>query len=204
MKPDFDDLIDDDLPASERERLRRVHEWLIVAGPPPELPASLVNPPERPTKSEIPYFPRRRWAAAALVAAALAAAAFGGGYLVGNGGGGDAFAAKRVVKMSPTAAAPDGAQGSLKLGAKDEDGNWPMLVNVSNLRELPKGGYYNLYLTKKGRPVVLCGSFVVGGDHTSVSFTEPYALDRFDGWVVTLQLPRRHEPGRTVLRTNLI
>ena len=203
MRNDFDELIGDDLPDAERARLRRVHDMLVAAGPPPELPASLENPPARPTKSEIPYFPRRRWAAGALAAAALAAAAFGGGYLVGHDGG-DGFAGRLVVKMQPTAAAPTGAQGSLKLGEKDTDGNWPMLVNVSNLKKLPKGGYYNLYLTKKGRPVVLCGSFVVGGDHTTVHFTEPYTLKNFDGWVVTLQRPRHHDPGPVVLRTRSV
>jgi hypothetical protein len=76
-----------------------------------------------------------------------------------------------------------------------------MIVNVSGLRDLPKGGYYNLYLTKKGKPVVLCGSFVVSGDRTTVNYTEPYTLKHFDGWVVTRQDPGHHEPGPVVLET---
>jgi hypothetical protein len=202
-RPDFDELIGDDVPPAQRERLQNVHELLLAAGPPPELPASLVNPPERPTKSEIPYFPRRRWAAGALVAAAIAAAAFGGGYLVGHSGG-NSFAAKRVIKMDATGVAPAGAQGALKLGEKDKNGNWPLLVTVSNLKTLPKGGYYNVYLTKHGRPVVLCGSFVIHDDRASVLFTEPYTLSHFDSWVVTLQRPKHHEPGPVLLRARVV
>jgi Anti-sigma-K factor rskA len=200
MSRDFDELVGNDLTPAERERLRGVHEMLVAAGPPPELPPSLEQPPSPRAKSEIPYFPRRRWAAAALAAAAIVVAAFGGGYLVGHNGG-ESFAARAVVVMRATPAAPEEARGTLKLGSKDEAGNWPMLVNVAGLRELPEGGYYNLYLTKKGRPVVLCGSFVVQGERTSLRYTEPYTLAHFDGWVVTLQKKGHHQPGPVVLRT---
>ena len=202
MSRDFDELVGgDDLTPAERARLRAAHELLLAAGPPPELPPALERPPARPVKSEIPYFPRRRWAAAALAAAAIAAAAFGGGYLVGHNPSAPAFAARSVVKMHPTPTAPAGSRATLRLGRRDDAGNWPMLVNVSGLRELARGGYYNIYLTKKGRPVVLCGSFVVRGDRTTVRYTEPYSLERFDGWVVTLQNPGHHDPGPVVLRT---
>jgi hypothetical protein len=203
MRPDFDELVGDIAP-EDRERLLRAHELLLAAGPPPELPPALEQPPERPKRSEIAYFPRRRWAAAALAAAAIAALAFGGGYLIGNSGGGGSFATHAVVKMRGTAAAPTGAEASLQLGNRDEAGNWPMIVNVSNLRTLAKGGYYNLYLTKRGRPVVLCGSFIYRSPRESVHFTEPYQLAHFDGWVVTEQPPRHHEPGRIVLTSERI
>jgi hypothetical protein len=36
--PNFDELIGPDLPPGDRERLRRVHELLVAAGPPPEMP----------------------------------------------------------------------------------------------------------------------------------------------------------------------
>ena len=201
MTPDFEELVGNDLTARERERLQHAHELLVAAGPPPELPPSLESPPARPTGSEIAYFPRRRWAAAAVAAAAVAAAAFGGGYLVGHDPGNSGFAAQKVVAMHGTGAAPTGAQASLKLGERDAAGNWPMLVNVSNLQKLPKGGYYVLYLTRRGKPIAPCGSFVVEGDRTSLQFTEPYELARFDGWVVTKQGPGEHEPGPAVLTT---
>jgi hypothetical protein len=201
MSRDFDELVGDDLTPAERARLTEVHDMLVAAGPPPELPPALERPPAGPVKSEIPYFPRRRWAAGALAAAAVAAVAFGVGYLIGHNPSEPAFAARAVVKMHATRTAPAGSRATLQLGHRDDAGNWPMVVNVSGLRDLPKGGYYNLYLTKKGKPVVLCGSFVVHGDRTTVSYTEPYTLKHFDGWVVTRQDPGHHEPGPVVLET---
>ena len=39
--PNFRDLVGEGLPPTEQERLERVHEMLIAAGPPPELPPEL-------------------------------------------------------------------------------------------------------------------------------------------------------------------
>ena len=39
--PKFQDLVGEGLPPTEHERLERVHEMLIEAGPPPELPPEL-------------------------------------------------------------------------------------------------------------------------------------------------------------------
>src|SRR5205085_3019640 len=36
--PEFEDVVGTDLPEREQERLRRVHDLLIAAGPPAELP----------------------------------------------------------------------------------------------------------------------------------------------------------------------
>ena len=74
--PNFDELIGPELPPGDRERLRRVHELLIAAGPPPEMPELHASPPVR-------AHPRRR-VAALLIAAALALAAFGAGWLLGG------------------------------------------------------------------------------------------------------------------------
>ena len=63
--PDFDDLVGGDLPADERERLRRVHDLLVEAGPPPELPEGLQPIPEEERGNVYPLFPKRRWAAVA-------------------------------------------------------------------------------------------------------------------------------------------
>ena len=60
-----------------------------------------------------------------------------------------------------------------------------MLVKVEGLRQLPKGGYYELLLTKDGKPVAVCGSFKVNPDGvTEVRLGASYDLRRFDGWVV--------------------
>ena len=54
--PDFDALVGEELDAQERERLRRVHDMLVAAGPPPEAP---VRPPV------VPLARRRRGATGA-------------------------------------------------------------------------------------------------------------------------------------------
>src|SRR2546421_12506494 len=86
----FDEFVDTEgLGPEEEARLRHVHELLVRAGPPPDLPPSLERTPEA-AEAEIvqfPLLPKRRWAVAALVAAALAVIAFGGGYLRGDSRG---------------------------------------------------------------------------------------------------------------------
>jgi Anti-sigma-K factor rskA len=202
LTPDFEDLVGTDLPPQERERLLRAHELLLAAGPPPELPPALAEP--RVPQADIvkPFFGRRRNTTVALLAAAVAAAAFGIGYLTGHQGTGSGFPTRRTVVMHGTPAAPAGAVASIALGGRDDAGNWEMLVRASNLRKLPRGAYYTLWLTRKGRPVAPCGSFVAGGASTTeVRFTVAYKLKRYDGWVVTTQMRGDHEPGRVLLRT---
>ena len=187
--PDFDDLLGGDVPAEERARLRRVHAALVASGPPPELSPLLREPPGRPRADVIPVIPRgfppRRAAAAAVLAAALALAAFGGGYLTGS----DGFRATRVVELRGTEAAP-GATASLQLGKRDAGGNWPMVLTVEGLEPLPRTGYYELYLTRNGKPLAHCGSFDVEDEgRTKVRLSAAYDLGRFDGWVVLKHVP---------------
>ena len=191
--PDFDELVGADLDEAERARLRRVHDLLVAAGPPADMPATLESPPVVGL--------RRRRVAAVLLAAALAVGAFAGGWLA-RGSDDGAFEVRREVPMRGTGAAP-AASGSLRLGYADEDGNWAMLVSVHGLRPLPKGGYYELLLTKNGKPVVACGTFKVGasGD-TTVRLGASYKLSEFDGWVVRPYIHGRERFNRTiVLRT---
>ena len=63
--------------------------------------------------------------------------------------------------MHGTPTAPAGAIASIALGNRDDAGNWQMLVRASNLAKLRPGRYYTLWLTRKGRAVAPCGSFVV-------------------------------------------
>lgn len=201
MTPDFDEMVGTDINPAERERLLRAHDLLIAAGPLPELPPSLAEPGGPQAEVITPFFNRRRNATLAVLAAAIAAAAFGIGYLTGDRGG-TTFAIRKTVVMHGTAGAPAGAIASIGLGTKDAAGNWQMLVRVSNLKKLPPGGYYTLWLTRKGRAVAPCGSFLVRGDKTTdVRFTVAYKLKDFDGWVVTEQARGHHEAGRTVLTT---
>jgi len=201
VTPDFDELVGTDLDTDERERLLRAHELLVAAGPPPELPPSLAEPRAPGAEIITPFFNRRRNATVAVLAAAIAAAAFGIGYLVG-GSGGSGFPKRATVVMHGTPAAPSGAIASIALGNRDDAGNWELRVRVSNLDKLPAGGYYTLWLSRKGRPVAPCGSFVVGGQPTTeLHYTVAYKLKSFDGWVVTEQTRGHHEPGRVLLKT---
>jgi hypothetical protein len=197
--PDFDDLLDGDLTPDEAARLRGVHDLLVASGPPPELPPYLEQlPPARSKPWTVRALPRRRWGIAIVGATALAAAAFGAGYLFGSPG----FQRDRVVTMEPTAAAPDNAWASIELGEPDSTGNWPIVFRVRGLPEQPnRGAYYNLYLTREGRPIAICGTFRVHAGTTEIRMNAPYRLRRFDGWIVTEQPAGVHEPGRPVLRT---
>jgi hypothetical protein len=147
----------------------------------------------------VSFLPRRRRSALLVLAAALAAAAFGAGYLTGHRANGSNAAF--TVEMHGTAAAPN-ALASLRLDTKDPAGNWPMVFSVRGLRPLPRGGYYVLFLTRKGKLAANCGSFNVHGDKTIVHLNAPYKLKTFDGWVVTRHLPgQQHETNQVLLTT---
>jgi hypothetical protein len=171
--PDFDELVGDDLPAAERDRLLRVHDLLVQAGPPPDLPAAIAAPPE-PPEATIVHFPRRRarWLAGIAAAAALALVGFGAGYLVGDRPPASEFS----VSMSG-----DTGHASLAVLAQDAAGNWPMRLTVEGL---PEGAKYELWLTRHGRLAERCGTFAVGPGRTEVPMNAPYKLKDFDGWVV--------------------
>ena len=76
-----------------------------------------------------------------------------------------------------------------------------MKVTVHGLPRLPERGYYELFLTKSGKPIVLCGGFNIEADTTTVEFTVPYSLGRFDGWVVTRWKRGEDTPGPALLTT---
>jgi hypothetical protein len=198
----FDDMVDRQGLAPDVEaRLRRVHELLVQAGPPPDLPPALEHPPTAPIDAEVvqfPLLPRRRWTLAAVAAIALVVLTFGGGYLVGHGKTKPtSFAAKRAVPMHGV-----DALAVLKLAPKDGAGNWPMQLEVNNLptQKNPRA-YYELWLTKKGKPVAPCGSFRVNARTTTVRLSVPYNFKGFDGWIVTRQDAGVHTPGPVVLST---
>jgi hypothetical protein len=182
--PDFRDLVGEDLPAAERERLHRVHELLVAAGPPPDLPPALEEPPTPGPATG--FLPRRRRGALLALAAALAAAAFGAGYLVadrGDGAGPQAFETDFSLVMRGTQAAP-GAVASLVVGKRDDDGNWPMELTVRNLPQLGEDERYELFLTRRGALSASCGTFLVRSDKASAHLNAPYKLKQFDGWVI--------------------
>jgi len=83
----------------------------------------------------------------------------------------------------------------------DEAGNWPMKLSVTGLPKLPRHGYYEVYLTRNGKPIAPCGVFVVAGKAGAVSvhLIAPYHVRKGDSWVVTKQLPGRDGAGPVVL-----
>ena len=176
MSDRFDELVGDVADPGERDRLRRVHALLLSVDPPPELETAAVPEPVR-------LLPRRRVRALALLAAALAAASFGAGWLAGARDGD--VEPERVIAMNGTGETR-GATASIELLPQDESGNWPMLVLVRGLEpSRDRTDFYELWLTKNGRPVDSCGRFTLHPGLTTVTLSVPYGLRNYDGWVVT-------------------
>jgi hypothetical protein len=178
--PDFDELMDGIERPDDRERLRRVHELLLEAGPPPELSPALASAP-----APLPFAlrpNRRRLAGVFALAGALLATMFGIGYLAGNS---DSDESAIPVRETVSLVSNSDASGAVDLGFKGRDGNWPMVVTVRGLAPLRGGDYYTLALTKGGKPVVTCGTFNVSDrSRSSVRMSAAYNLAGFDGWVV--------------------
>jgi hypothetical protein len=183
-----------------------VHDLLVAAGPPAELSPELEAVPwpeealaplglmrQTGTRKRSPFM-----LAAALVTVAVAAFLLGQATRTSST---NSIDAQRVVKLAGTALDND-ALATLELGGRDRHGNWPMVLQVSGLQPLPEGGYYDLYLTRDGKPIALCGSFNVDRGEVTVRFTAAYSLDHFDrnGWVVTRQIPPNHKPTQIVLK----
>ncbi len=199
--PDLDRLVGEEGSPAELARLRRAHELLVQAGPPPTLPPSLARAPRVGRLASLARGRRRPLAALAL-ALALAGSAFAVGYAVAPQSG---FQAVRVVPMHGLGRLAQ-AQAVLKIGSPDEYGNIPIEMEVQGLPPLPEGGYYELYLSKRGKPSASCGTFRVGPGTTSVRLSIAYRLQpwgrRWDGWVVTAHLPGRPAgPEQVVLTT---
>ncbi len=201
MTKDLDELVGADLEPDERGRLRRVHDMLVIAGPPPELSPELEAGPT--LAMTIGRRRRRVRRGALLLAAAIAvlALAFTAGYVSGNRGGGGGATTVQTLRLTGTAAAPN-AFASLALQPVDTSGNWPMQLAATGLPKLPPNGYYEVFLVRDGEIYAPCGSFIVAGTKSGVSvhLNAPYGLRRGDSWVVTRQLPGQHKPGQVVLQ----
>src|SRR3954454_21887801 len=105
-RPTFDELAGgDDLSPDEAARLEQVHDLLVAAGPPPELPPHLREPdPELDRRDNVTYLPPRRAGMLLGIAAALALLALLGGYVLGQRQA--QFHEAGSVAMHSTAAAP--------------------------------------------------------------------------------------------------
>lgn len=192
--PDFDDLVGLDVPAVERERLRRVHELLAQADAPAELSPELERIPwpedalqplglMRRPRADKPRRPRLVYFAAAATLVAV-------GFLIGQATTSKetSIDAARTVRMHGVGDASTAA-AVINVGHGNDEGNWSMLVSVRGLRPAPKGTYYDLWLSANGKPKFLCGTFNTkpGAAETVVRMSAAYPLQEggFDGWIVT-------------------
>jgi hypothetical protein len=197
-EPDFREIVGEE--GASDERLRRVHDLLVAAGPPAEMSARVTNPPDV-EHSKVLEFKRRRPATLLAVGIAAAAAAFVIGYGVGQRQ--NSFSAQASIPMHGVGAVNKAAEAQIKVGSHDDGGNYPLEMQVKGLRDAPKGGWYELLLSKKGKPTASCGDFAVDGGETTVRLSVPYDLPDwhqkklYDGWVVVLH--RAHEKSAPVV-----
>jgi hypothetical protein len=195
--PDFDDLVGD-VDGLEAERLRRVHDLLVTAGPPPELtPQMEAGPTLAMTLGRRGRRPVQRRVALLAAAIVVLLVAFLAGYIAAN----DRTASGHLLRLQGTAAAP-GAQASLRIQEVDPSGNWPMELAALGLPKLPAKTYYEVFLVRDGKIDAPCGSFKVRSatDSVSVHLNAPYRLDEGDSWVVTRQHVGDRTPGTVVLK----
>jgi anti-sigma-K factor RskA len=186
QRPDFRELVGDVSP-EERARLERVHDLLVTAGPPPELPPALAELGAEPRDNVVSFLPRRRAGLMLGIAAAIALTTFVGGFIAGRTE--DSFQENFQVKMHgvPQAKA---ASATIHVGEIDGAGNWPLKVVVHGLKPLPKGQHYEMFLTRgTNLRAASCGTFRVAAGSDEVRLNAPYGLGTFDGWVVTIERP---------------
>jgi len=192
----FDELIGADVAGEERTRLLGVHELLVEAGPPPELPVGLQNPRRAGDVRALrrQRVPRR----VALLAAALIVlgVTFSLGFATGNGTSSSKASVEQLA-LTGTHAAPH-ASATLALLPADKAGNWPMTLNVTGLKP---GATYEVYLVRHGKPWGSCGSFLVNasGGASGLQLNAPYRLEHGDTWIVTRETPTGGQ-GATVLK----
>jgi Anti-sigma-K factor rskA, C-terminal len=192
-RPDFRDLVGDDLTPEESERLRRVHDLLVAAGPPPELPPQLQKPVDLEKRDNVSFLPRRRTGLLLGIAAAIALTAFLGGFISGQRHGAP-FEEVASLPMHGTTAASN-ASAVIRVGKEDSAGNWPLKIDVKNLPALPKGQYYEMFLSRGSNTrAASCGTFRTSGDTKGLRLNAPYVLRGVTGWVVTRERPgsRKH------------
>lgn len=182
MTPDFDELIGAEGSRDELDEMRRVHDLLVSASPPASLDHHLRRAPR--IRSLVP----RSWATTALGLATALSLVIGVaiGYTAGQSRGFQTGFTRPMHGVGSAAA----ASALIRVGKEDENGNRPIRMSVQTLPTLPNGAWYELYLTKKGKPVVACGIFQTGRNGSAlVSMNAPADLAEYDGWIVTALVP---------------
>jgi hypothetical protein len=201
--PNFDELLDGIEDPEERAKLQRVHELLLETDPPPELSPTLATPPPASAR-DLPWQRPRRIRPRTVLVPAVVITAFFIGFLAGESGSPSRGSASGMDIVRTIQLEGEGnAAGAIGVGARDEHGNWPMVVTVWGLEHGSGGDYYTLALTKKGKPTVTCGTFNVAGRQTTVRMVAAYNLKGFDGWVVLHYDAETHD-DTAVLRSSSI
>lgn len=197
--PNFDELAGVDLDPIERERLRNVHDLLVAAGPPVELPPHIEAGPTLAMTLGRPHGRLTRRAALLAATLCVLGVAFLLGYLAGNDGSG--LASGKLISLTGTKAAPS-ALASLRVMPSDTSGNWPMRLTGTGLPKLGPRDYYEVYLVRDGKLIAPCGSFLSRSEDSGVDVTlnAPYRLQPHDTWVVVRQKWNSRTPGTVVLR----
>jgi len=192
VSPNFDDLIDGSDSGDALEGLRRVHDLLVSASPPPPLSGRVARPP----RIGAPARRRRIVATASLAAAASVVVGVLAGYTIGHRTG---FDTAYALTMHGVGAGRD-ATALIDVGTQDPAGNRPLEMTVRGLPPLAKGGWYELYLTYKGKTVLPCGTFQTGAASSAqVIMNMPGTLSEHTGWIVTTRQPGK--PRRVFLTT---
>jgi len=184
VSPDFNELVGgENATPEELAGLRRVHELLLSATPPPELSRRLALPPR--IRRRPPRIPTGRMRAAfALAAAAAVGIAFGLGYSLGHGG--PLLTVTRSMHgVGPLAS----ASALIEVGKSEAGGKRELEMTVRGLPASARNTWYELYLTKRGEPNELCGRFRAGQSAlTVVRLNAPDDLEEYTGWIVTARI----------------
>lgn len=200
-RPSLDELVEGIEDPEERARLQRVHELLVETEAPPELSPTLATPPPASAR-DLPWQRPRRVRPRFVLVGAVIVTAFFIGFLTGsadspNRGSTAGMDVVRTIQLD----GEGNDSGAIGLGARDDKGNWSMVVTVWGLDAGLDGDYYTLALTKKGKPTVTCGTFNVSGRQTTVRMVAAYNLEGFDGWVVLRYDAESHD-NTPVLRSS--
>jgi hypothetical protein len=199
--PEFSELVGDDLSPTERERLERVHELLVAAGPPPELPLELAEPPQ--PRGRLVELARYRLRTGLVLAAAVVLTTFAVGYFLGARGDDPGSAARITVDKAAVLGKVGERLAVVRIGERDGSGNRQMLVTVEGLDRLTGGDYYTLFMTRKGKPTVVCGTFNVKDEGaTTVRFNVAYDLGSFDGLMLA-RYERDTHANKPLLKASL-
>jgi hypothetical protein len=199
--PEFRDLVGDDLSPAERERLAHVHDLLVAAGPPPELPLDLAEPPR--TGGTLVQLARHRLRTGLVLAAAVVLTTFAVGYFLGARGEDPGSAARFALEKRAVLGTVGDRYAVVRIGERDGSGNRQMLVTVEGLDRLTGGDYYTLFMTQEGKPTVVCGTFNVNDEGaTTVRFNVAYDLAGFDGLLLAHYRHDTHD-SKPLLRAPL-